>query len=68
MAADERMSAAQRAYEAKRAEKAGKSLEAWLNEKRKREAAAAKPTAAPPPAPKKPSLISRLLDRAHKPL
>ena len=68
MAADDRMSAAQRAYEAKRAEKAGKSLDSWLDEKRKREAAAAKPAAAPPPPPKKPGLISRLLDRAHKPL
>ncbi len=68
MAAEDRMSAAQRAYEAKRAEKAGKSLDSWLAEKRKREAAAAKPAAAPPPAPKKPGLISRLLDRAHKPL
>ncbi len=69
MAADDRMSAAQRAYEAKRAEKAGKSLDAWLNEKRKRDAAAAKPAAAAaPPTPKKPGLISRLLDRAHKPL
>ena len=68
MAADERMSAAQRAYEAKRAERAGKSLEVWLNEKRKREALAVKPAAAPPAAPKKPGLLSRLLDRAHKPL
>lgn len=62
-----RMTEAQRAYEAKRAAKAGKSLNAWLTEKQKRQTEAAKPTT-PPPAPKKPGLISRLLDRAHKPL
>ena len=58
---------AQRAYEEKRAAKAGKSLEAWLDQKAKRVAEEAK-AAAPPPPPKKPGLISRLLDRAHKPL
>ncbi len=58
---------AQRAYEEKRAAKAGKSLEAWLDQKAKRSAEEAK-AAAPPPPPKKPGLISRLLDRAHKPL
>ena len=58
---------AQRAYEQKRAAKAGKSLESWLDEKQKRVAAEAK-AAAPPPPKKKPGLISRLLDRAHKPL
>jgi len=57
---------AQRAYEEKRAAKAGKSLEAWLDQKAKRAAEEAKATA--PPPPKKPGLISRLLDRAHKPL
>ena len=56
---------AQRAYEQKRAAKAGKSLESWLDAKQKRAAAEAK--TAPPPK-KKPGLISRLLDRAHKPL
>ena len=61
------MSAAQRAYEEKQAKKAGKSLDAWLAEKRKRQAEANRP-AAPPPPPKKPGLLSRLLDRAHKPL
>ena len=63
------MSSAQRAYEAKRAAKAGKSLEAWLSDKQKRqeaEAKAASPT--PAPAPKKQGLIGRLIDRAHKPL
>jgi len=57
---------AQRTYEEKRAAKAGKSLEAWLDQKAKRAAEGAK--AAAPPPPKKPGLISRLLDRAHKPL
>ena len=61
----------QRAYEAKRAAKAGMSLDKWLDSKQRQVAAeerdkqkaadAAKP-------PKKPGLISRLLDRAHKPL
>ena len=58
---------AQRAYETKRAAKAGKSLDAWLDGKQKRQDAETR--AALPPAPKKkPGLISRLLDRAHRPL
>ena len=61
------MTDAKRAYEAKRAAKAGKSLDAWLADKQKKQAEATK-AAAPPPPPKKPGLISRLLDRAHKPL
>jgi hypothetical protein len=63
------MTEAQRAYEAKRAAKAGKSLDSWLEQKRKRQAAeakAAEPARLAPP--KKPGLIRRLLDRAHKPL
>lgn len=60
------MSPARRAYEEKQAKKAGKSLDAHLAAKDKRAAQAAKP--ATPPPPKKPGLISRLLDRAHKPL
>jgi hypothetical protein len=67
MADSKSMTPAQRAYEEKRAKKAGKSLDAWLADKQKREADAAK-SAAPPPTPKKPGLISRLLDRAHKPI
>ena len=66
------MTEAQRAYEARRAAKAGMSLEKWLDAKRRQEAAekqaaekAAKKAAAPP---KKPSLLSRLIDRAHKPI
>ncbi len=58
---------AQRAYEQKRAAKAGKTLEVWLDLKQKRAAEEAK-AAAPPPPPKKPGLIARLLDKAHKPL
>ena len=64
------MSEGQRAYEARRAAKAGMSLEKWLAakaqdeqaESRGRErAASAKPA-------KKPGLISRLLERAQRPL
>ena len=67
MPADSRMSAAQRAYEAKRAQKAGKSLDAWLDEKQKRQVKATQPPVTALPQ-KKPGLLSRLLDRAHKPL
>ena len=67
MADSKRMSAAQRAYEAKRAAKAGKSLDSWLGDKQKRQQEAVK-VAAPPPVPKKPGLIRRLIERAHKPL
>ncbi|MBP0464864.1 hypothetical protein J5Y09_13160 [Roseomonas sp. PWR1] len=67
------MTDAQRAYEAKRAAKAGMSLEKWLVEKDKRAAAEAKEAAAaapPPPtaAAKKPGFFSRLLEKAQKPL
>ena len=65
------MSEGQRAYEAKRAAKAGVSLEKWLTMKdRERvEAERAREKAAqPPPAPKPPGLFSRLLERAHRPL
>ena len=66
MADDKTMTEAQRAYEQKRAAKAGKSLESWLNQKQKRQAALSQ-AAAPKAPPRKPGLISRLLDRAHKP-
>ena len=65
------MSEGQRAYEAKRAAKAGMSLDKWLARKdRERAAEARAQTEAtrPAPPPKKPGLLSRLLDRAHKPL
>lgn len=63
------MSEAQRAYEAKRAAKAGMTLDKWLASKEKERDAARK--AAEPEKrekPKKPGLFSRLLERAHKPL
>lgn len=64
------MSEGQRAYEARRAAKAGVSLEKRLADKeRERQAdarAAAKAEAAK--AAKKRGLLSRLLDRAHRPL
>jgi hypothetical protein len=63
----------QRAYEAKRAAKAGMSLEKWLAEKERRqqEEERAKRKAAEavkPKEPKKPGLLARLIERAHKPL
>jgi len=61
----------QRAYEAKRAAKAGMSLEKWLATKEKeraQEARAREEAARPAPPPKKPGFFSRLLDKAHKPL
>jgi hypothetical protein len=68
------MTEGQRAYEARRAAKAGMSLEKWMaeKEKRAREEAAelarvAKVEAAPAPA-KKPGFFARLLERAQKPL
>ena len=67
MADPKRMSEAQRAYEQKRAAKAGKSLDTWLEQKRKRQEEEVK-QAIPPPQPKPPGLLRRLIDRAHKPL
>ncbi len=60
----------QRAYEAKRAAKAGVSLDKWLAVKeREREAEArAVAKAAEPPKPKKNTLLSRLMERAQRPL
>ena len=68
---DRKMTEAQRAYEAKRAAKAGMSLERWLADKDKRAAAEAREAeAAPKPAapPKKPGFFGRLLEKAQKPL
>ena len=65
------MSDGQRAYEAKRAAKAGMSLDKWLTSKdRERQEAAREREKArlPPPEPKKPGFFSRLMERAHKPL
>jgi hypothetical protein len=65
------MTEGQRAYEQKRAAKAGVSLEKWLDmkerEKRAEQRAREQATRSAAP-PKKPGLLSRLIDRAHKPL
>jgi hypothetical protein len=65
------LSEGQRAYEAKRAAKAGVSLDKWLSAKERDRATEAKARlraeeAAKPPKP--PGFFGRLLDRAHKPL
>lgn len=63
------LSEGQRAYEAKRAAKAGMSLEKWLASKQRQQEAEvrAKEKSAPKPA-KKPGVFARLLERAQKPL
>ena len=61
----------QRAYEAKRAAKAGMSLEKWLAAKEKergQEAKAREKAAKPAPPPKKPGFFARLLEKARKPI
>ena len=71
MAKPQELTEGQRAYEARRAAKAGMSLDKWLVEKEKRaraEAAdAAKVVEAEKPAAPK-GWFGRLLDKAHKPL
>ncbi len=64
------MSEGQRSYEARRAARAGVSLEKWLKMKEREQQAeqARAKAAATPPEPRKPSLIARLIERAHKPL
>ena len=65
------MTDAQRAYEAKRAAKAGMSLDKWLAAKERErtvEARAVAEAAKPPEPPKKPGFFSRLLAKAQKPL
>ena len=68
------MTEAQRAYEAKRAAKAGMTLDRWLERKEKaaaeeRGAATAKSRPAPAVAAKnKPGFWARLMERAQKPL
>jgi hypothetical protein len=65
------MTEGQRAYEARRAARAGLSLDKWLAAKERdrlaEERAKAKATEAAKPA-KPPGFFRRLLDRAHKPL
>jgi hypothetical protein len=61
----------QRAYEATRAAKAGMTLDKWLNSKQRQQEAEtrSKVKAAEAAKPqKKPGLLARLLERAHKPL
>jgi hypothetical protein len=64
---ERKMTESQRAYETKRAAKAGMSLDKWLQSKarEKENASAAKLPSAPP---KPPGLFGRLMERAHKPL
>ncbi|WP_254453667.1 hypothetical protein [Siccirubricoccus sp. G192] len=67
-----KMTEGQRAYEAKRAAKAGMSLEKWLALKEKealaeRAAALRAQQAETAAAPKKPGFLARLLERAQKP-
>jgi hypothetical protein len=69
----DKMSDGQRAYEARRAAKAGMTLERWLEQKertrRAEEETARKAAAAEAPAPaKKPGFFARLLEKAQKPL
>ncbi len=65
-ASPKKLSKGQLAYEQERARKAGKSLEEGMKAKARAEAAEIK-KAAPKPE-KKPGLLSRLIDKAHKPL
>lgn len=60
----------QRAYEAKRAAKAGMSLEKWLESKQRQQDAEARARlkAAVAAKPKKPGFFGRLLEKAQKPL
>ena len=65
------MTEAQRAYEAKRAAKAGVTLEKWLAQKerdRLQEERSREEAAKPPPPPKKPGFFARLIEKAQKPL
>ncbi len=65
------MPAGKQAYEARRAAKAGVSLERWLADKQKlaqAEREAARRAQAKSQSAAKPGLLKRLLDRAHKPL
>ncbi|HYZ22485.1 MAG TPA: hypothetical protein VE690_10040 [Rhodopila sp.] len=65
------LSEGQRAYEAKRAAKAGMSLDKWLASKQRQqelETKARHKTAAPSKPAKPPGFFSRLLERANRPL
>jgi hypothetical protein len=65
------LSEGQRAYEERRAAKAGMSLDKWLSNKQRQQEAdlRAREKASEPPKPvKKPGLLARLIERAQKPL
>jgi hypothetical protein len=65
------LSEGQRAYEAKRAAKAGMSLDKWLASKQRQQevdAKARQKTVAPSKPAKPPGFFSRLLERANRPL
>ncbi|MBV8402169.1 MAG: hypothetical protein JOZ17_26125 [Acetobacteraceae bacterium] len=63
------LSEGQRAYEVKRAAKAGMSLEKWLDSKEKQRLAESRERRKAEPAKqKKPGFLSKLLERAQKPL
>jgi hypothetical protein len=69
--AKKNMSEGQRAYEERRARKAGMSLEKWLAQKEKAKRAAVREqsgAAEHPSRTKKPGLFARLLERAQRPL
>jgi hypothetical protein len=74
MAKHQDLTEGQRAYEARRAAKAGMTLEKWLVEKEKRakaeaaEAAKDAELAAKAVQPEKKGWLGRLLDKAHMPL
>ena len=69
-----KMSDGQRAYEARRAAKAGMSLEKWLAQRERerreeeREAARAEKVAKAEASPAKKGLFARLMEKAQKPL
>ncbi|MGG5812275.1 hypothetical protein [Falsiroseomonas sp. CW058] len=73
MAKPQELTEGQRAYEARRAAKAGMSLEKWLVEKEKRAKADAADAAREAEAekakePERKGWFGRLLDKAHQPL
>jgi len=74
MAKTPELTEGQRAYEARRAAKAGMTLEKWLDEKERRakaeaaEAAKEAEAAAKPGQAEKKGWFGRLLDKAHQPL
>jgi hypothetical protein len=72
MSATRTLTEGQRAYEAKRAARAGVPLEKWLADKDRQAALAAQQAARAAEqarkADKRPGFFARLIDRAHKPL